>query len=449
MQKALLTKVILIGALFLALLIPMNMIGGIVAERAGRQAAVEREIAADNYGRQELAGLVLSIPYTEEYEETSGGGRSESHSIQRVARLFPATNDTAGTATVSSKSRGIFKARVFAWRGAVRGEFAFDPRTALPRKHAGSRIVPGKPYVSLALADPRGLVGTPVLHWDGKALALERGSELPNLPGGLHAAVPAFDPGAPQRLAYALSLGLQGTGSLAIAPIASSDRVHLSSNWPHPGFGGQFLPQPDAQRVTQEGFEAEWATSALASKAQLQLLAQMEGGKPCASGLCIDRMDVRFVQPIDIYSLSDRAIKYGFLFIAITFGYFLLFELLTGMPIHPAQYFLVGLALATFFLLLIGLSEHIAFGLAYAIATAACVALLGVYLSAALRGLARGVSFSAMLAALYAALYGLLISEDNALLLGSLLVFGLLAAAMIITRNLDWYALGAPRPAPA
>ena len=110
---------------------------------------------------------------------------------------------------------------------------------------------------------------------------------------------------------------------------------------------------------------------------------------------------------------------------------------------------MVGLALATFFLLLIGLSEHIAFGLAYAIATAACVALLGVYLAAALRGVVRGASFSALLAALYAALYELLISEDNALLLGSLLVFGLVAAAMIITRKLDWYALGAARPAAA
>jgi len=447
-QKALLIKVILIGALFLALLIPVNMIGGIVAERAARQAAVERDIAADNYGRQELAGPVLNIPYSEEYEETSNG-RTERHSVQHVARLFPAANDTAGKATVSTKSRGIFRARVFAWRGRVRGEFAFDPRNALARRHAGSRIVPGKPYASFALADPRGLLGAPVLQWDGKALALERGSELPNLPGGLHAAVPAFDFDAPQRIAYELGLGVQGTGSLAIAPIAASDRVRLTSNWPHPGFGGQFLPQPEAQRVTREGFDAEWTTSALASKVQLQLLAQMDGAKPCASGLCMDRMDVRFVQPVDVYSLSDRAIKYGFLFIAITFGYFLLFELLTGVPVHPAQYFLVGLALATFFLLLIGLSEHIAFGLAYALATAACVALQGVYLSAALRGRARGTAFSAMLAALYAALYGLLISEDNALLLGSLLVFGLLAAAMLVTRKLDWYALGAPRPAPA
>ena len=46
-----------------------------------------------------------------------------------------------------------------------------------------------------------------------------------------------------------------------------------------------------------------------------------------------------------------------------------------------------------------------------------------------------------MLTALYGALYGLLISEDNALLLGSLLVFGLVAAAMMITRKVDWYSL--------
>lgn len=445
MQRTLMLKAAMIVAIFIALLIPLSMIGGIVAERAGRQAAVVREIAANNYGRQELAGMVLSIPYTEEYEETASG-RSERRSIARVARLFPASSDIVGSATVSTKSRGIFKARVFDWRGSMQGEFAFDLRTALPRTRPGSRIVPGKPYASLALSDPRGLVGTPVLHWDGKAIEIARGSELPNLPGGLHAVVPAFASDRPQRLTFALSLGLQGTESLAIAPIADSDRMRLSSNWPHPSFGGQFLPAPDAQRSTGNGFEAQWTTSALASKAQLQLLAQIEGGKPCTGGLCIDRMEVRFVQPIDIYCLSDRAIKYGFLFIAVTFGCFLLFELLKGLSIHPAQYLLVGLALATFFLLLIGLSEHIAFGLAYSIATAACVTLLGVYLSAALRGLGRGLSFSAMLAALYAALYGLLISEDNALLLGSLLVFGLLAAAMIITRKLDWYALGAPRP---
>jgi inner membrane protein involved in colicin E2 resistance len=61
----------------------------------------------------------------------------------------------------------------------------------------------------------------------------------------------------------------------------------------------------------------------------------------------------------------------------------------------------VGLALALFFLLLFALSEHIAFWVAYFIAATGSIALLG-----------------------------------------SLLVFALIAAAMVLTRNVDWYHVG-------
>ena len=44
-------------------------------------------------------------------------------------------------------------------------------------------------------------------------------------------------------------------------------------------------------------------------------------------------------------------------------------------------------------------------------------------------------------------LYGLLSAEDYALLMGSLLVFGLLACVMVLTRKLDWYGVGAVKPA--
>ena len=47
----------------------------------------------------------------------------------------------------------------------------------------------------------------------------------------------------------------------------------------------------------------------------------------------------------------------------------------------------------------------------------------------------------ALFAALYGALYVLLRSEDHSLLLGALLVFGMLAAIMVLTRKLDWAAL--------
>jgi inner membrane protein len=111
------------------------------------------------------------------------------------------------------------------------------------------------------------------------------------------------------------------------------------------------------------------------------------------------------------------------------------------------QYGLVGLALAFFYLLLLSLSEHLEFVLAYAISAAACVGLVGFYLGHVLHSWVRGGGFTLGLAALYGMLYGLLSAEDYALLMGSLLVFGLLACVMVLTRKLDWYGVGRNLPA--
>ena len=54
---------------------------------------------------------------------------------------------------------------------------------------------------------------------------------------------------------------------------------------------------------------------------------------------------------------------------------------------------------------------------------------------------------AAMLGTLYATLYGLLISEDNAMVLGAGLLFVILAAIMLLTRKFDWYRLAATMPA--
>jgi inner membrane protein len=454
-QKIIFSRVGMIAAIFLVLMIPLNMIGGLVGERAERQRGVVQEIASSNYGRQVVAGLVLSLPYREEYEDWVGdeknsdgkNKRLEVRSIEHVARFFPVEQQTEGSIAVSTKSRGIFKARIFEAHAGLNGYFAGDGKMKLARNRPGSKITWGTPFVSLAMDDPRGLIGTPEIRWGEAAMSLSRGSALPRMAGGVHAAVPEFNPLIPWRTGFNVKLGLNGTESLAMVPVAGSDRIKFSSEWPHPSFAGQFLPRQSVTR--DDGFEGNWTIGALASKSQQQILDQIEGRGACqGTGICADRLEVRFVEPIDIYSLSDRAVKYGFLFIALTFACFLLIELIRGLTIHPAQYFLVGLALAIFFLLLIALSEHIAFGMAYAIATGACVALLGYYLSAVLGGMRAAAGFSAMLASLYAALYGLLISEDNALLLGALLVFGLLAVAMIVTRKFDWYALAIPRAAP-
>ena len=148
------------------------------------------------------------------------------------------------------------------------------------------------------------------------------------------------------------------------------------------------------------------------------------------------------IDPVNQYVKSDRAIKYALLFVALTFAGFFLFEVLKRLVIHPVQYGLVGLALAFFYLLLVSLSEHIAFATAYLISSSACILLIGFYVTYVLQSVIRGAIFSGLLASLYGLLYGLLSAEDYALLMGSLLLFGLLGVFMVLTRKLDWYSIG-------
>ena len=139
--------------------------------------------------------------------------------------------------------------------------------------------------------------------------------------------------------------------------------------------------------------------------------------------------------------LSDRATKYGLLFIALTFVGVGAVEVMRRIRVHPIQYLLVGSALAVFFLLLVSLSEHVAFAVAYLAAAAACTALLTFYGSFVLRGGRAGALFGAAIATLYGALYALLQLEQTALLLGSVMLFAVLAAMMVATRHIDWYGL--------
>ena len=115
---------------------------------------------------------------------------------------------------------------------------------------------------------------------------------------------------------------------------------------------------------------------------------------------------------MDIFHSSERALKYGILFIVLTFTAFFLIEVMQNLKIHPIQYLLVGFALTLFYLLLFSLSEHLGLGTAYLIAASACVGLLGVYLKAMLKQSSHAIGFSAGLATLYGILYGLLQSEE-------------------------------------
>ena len=423
----------LIGAL---LLIPLAMIENTISERTSHRAEAIRAIAASSAGEQTIVGPVLTIPVVEEYddeliEEVNGEHRKKTVRRKRTHTLtvLPRELHLDGALNVEKRAYGLHETAVFEMQGAVTGSFEMPGVAGLPTLGQNALLTWGAPLLSVGISDARGITGEPKIQLGGSTLNLSRGTKIASLKSGFHAVATNPASGRPDTLPFRIDLRLAGTGSFDFVPLGEVSTAKLSANWPHPSFGGDFLPRSRA--VTAIGFTADWSTTALAANIDS---TQLNNG---AEGF-----QVRLIDPVDIYRQAMRAVKYGVLFIVLSFSTFFMFEQLRSLPIHPIQYLLVGLAQAIFFLLLTSLSEHIAFSLAYLIAAAASVVLIGIYLASILHGWRRGTGFTVALAILYAALFGILRSEQNALLLGSLLLFIALAGLMLGTRRIDWYRLG-------
>ncbi len=442
-------KVALTSAIALALLVPVSMIRDLIAERQARSNEAIANIALGWGQRQTVAGPFLSIPYqriwVETVQETVEGKTKErrtEHSEWRVHRIPVESVQWTIDATTSEKARGIYKARLYAARIKARG------RILIP-EHFGvgdsGRIHFSAPRFVLGVADPRGIRSVAALSIGDESIDFRPGTGDAALANGIHAVLADRGADKARALDYEFSLELAGAEALAIAPLGRDNTVAMRADWPHPSVQGVYLPAKHT--LGADGFTANWQVSRYAAQGG-ERLAACERGKACAA-LLAQELGVSFIEPAGIYLRLERASKYGFLFIGLTFAAFILFELFRRLPIHPVQYTLVGLALAMFFLLLTALSEHIAFALAYVSATLACVALIGAYVGYVTRSAAIGAAFGAALGALFGVLYMLLRAEDYALLAGSVLLFVLLAALMMLTRRVDWYQVTQRAAAPA
>ena len=428
MKLAAAAKIAVIGALALVLLVPVLMIQGLVAERQARRDEAVSGIAEGWGRRQTLSGPYLAIPYqvtrVDVTRETVDGKEREKRTERiehHVKRIAAESVDWTIDAEVGEKARGIYKARLYGAKAQASGRFVLPPRFGIAEDER-TRVF--APRLVFGVADPRGIRAASELSIGGASHPFRTGSgDAPFVAAGLH--VPLGELGSTTQIRtvdFAFSIELGGSEAFAIQPLGGDTAVTMRADWPHPSFQGQFLPL--RHELGASGFSAQWKISRYAAQDREQLA-------------------VSFVEPAGLYQQLSRASKYGFLFIGLTFAAFLLYELLRRLAIHPIQYALVGLALAMFFLLLTALSEHIAFAAAYASATLACVGLVSAYLVRVLGSARAGLAFGGVLAAVYAMLYALLRAEDYSLLGGALFLFGLLAAVMIATRRVDWYALGA------
>jgi inner membrane protein len=442
MTRSLTLKTLVVAALALALFLPVQMISDHVAERQARHKHAVSGIAEGWGKRQIVAGPYLALPYERSWtrieRETVDGKLREKrteHKDNGVLRLPASSVQWTVDADIGEKARGIYKARLYTAKIEVSGSVELPARASV--EDGRSRYKWGTARLVLGVSDPLGLRAAPQLRLDGKTFAFMPGAGDDGLAGGLHAPLPGLEPGGARTLEFSFALELAGSEAFSLAPLGADTAVTMRADWPHPSFQGRFLPA--RHELGRQGFTASWKVSRFA-----QGSSETKGcAFPCSR--LGESISVSFIEPAGLYQRLERASKYGFLFLGLTFGAFMLFELVRRLAIHPVQYTLVGLALAMFFLLLTALSEHIAFGAAYAIGALACVALITSYLLFVLSSTKLGLAFGTALAALYAMLYALLQAEDYSLLGGALLLFALLAAVMLGTRRIDWYRLAAAR----
>jgi inner membrane protein len=441
MNRSLTLKLGAIALLILLLLIPLMMINGVIQDRQQLRDGVLEDIARSSSYSQQLSGPLMVVPYTKvvrtwKLNEKTSQRYQELGEERGRLYFLPEHFELNGQVETELRKRGIYEARLFHADNRITGHFSLPTHLGIKEDFADYQF--DQPFLAVGISDIRGIENALKLELDGQRLDFMPGSQVRWLGEGVHVTLPALDAKAPTELTFGFNLRLQGTGQLQVVPVGKTSTVSLAANWPHPSFVGNYLPSQ--REVTDQGFSAKWQTSFFSTNLQ-------EAMNSCVSGKNCEVFNSRsfgvsFIDPVDQYLKSDRAIKYALLFIVLTFAGFFLFEVLKSLAVHPVQYALVGVALAFFYLLLLSLSEHIGFALAYLLSAGACVLLIGFYVCHVLRSVRHGLSFSAGLAALYGLLYGLLSAEDYALLMGSLLLFGLLGVFMVLTRKLDWYGVG-------
>ncbi|HSF15738.1 MAG TPA: cell envelope integrity protein CreD [Vicinamibacteria bacterium] len=426
-------KAILVAVLIGLLLLPLGMVMALIHEREATRNEAEREVSEKWGTQQTVGGPVLVIPYLSRAVDANG----KNQIITAHATLLPRSLEIQGELTPEFRYRGIFEVPLYTVELRVSGSFAPGELSELSIPE--TELVWKDAVLSVGIPDPRGIRQTVKLHWDEKELDFEPGSGTGSVfPFGIHVGIGEFlasETDTRRAHPFQFELALNGSRHLAFVPVGQDTRIRLASSWPSPSFTGAFLP--DSRSVTAEGFSAEWRLFYLGrSYPQRWRAGEVDPGAVQASAAGVD-----LVLPVDAYLKSMRSAKYGILFLVVTFGAYFLFEILGRSRIHPFQYLLVGAALVVFYVLLLSLSEHVGFDLAYGLATLAILGLILGYSSFILGRAERLLGLGALLSGLYVFLYVVLQLEDLALLLGSIGLFLALGAVMWITRRVDWYAL--------
>ena len=385
-------------------------------------------------GQQTFLGPTLAIPYNIPPQLPTDFAKHGTYLV------FPAQAAAVLKTKTEERRLSLFKVPVF--QADLNFDATFDLTGVPAAAPQGAQLDWNRAEIVVGVSDPRGALADATLTIEGKTVTLVPAEVAQDIYSGgdqsqrtklalLGAKANSFAKPDTQ-FNVASTLRFSGAQRLALLAYGKTTHVAMQGDWPSPGFDGGFLPV--ARTVSASGFTAEWSVPFIARG------VRAEGPSDSISGLDASALGVSFIEVADPYQSLNRSLKYAALFLGLLFLSYFVFEVTTGKRVHPAQYVLVGMAQIIFYLLLLSLAERIGFDLGFLFAGSATVALLSINAAWIFSSRLQGVRALAIFTLLYVLIYLLLRLEDNALLVGAVASFLVVAAAMYFTRGIDWYS---------
>ncbi len=395
--RSMLKKGVFILLAVLVLQIPILLVNFLISEREELSAETETEVSKQWAGVQDIYPPSLKIPY--QSKEVNSKGETLLKDAVRVVE--PEVAKVTGDVSVTTLHRSIYDVPVYRADLGITGHFELSDDDLAVYKD--------KLYMYISLGEMRGLEDNITASVNGREYQFELADD------GLRIELDPAGFAAGSSIDYSIDIRTKGAKSLRFRPEAAAFNVDIRSDHPSPSFGGAFLP--NERDVTDEGFEAQWTVTEMNTFGEYDPVFYVD-----------------LMVPVSQYQQTGRATKYSFLIILLVFAAIYLVETITRQEVSYIQYIVTGFSLCLFYLLLLSISEYMAFGWAYLIASGMTVTALGGYFIGFLRS-RIAVFCTASVAVLYAFIYLLLNLETGSLLVGSLALFVILSLIMYFTRN--------------
>ncbi len=420
------TRLLIVLFLILLLQIPTAMIQGIISERQNLRAEAIQGITATWGTRQAIIGPKLIVPYIKKVQE---GDKVKP--LQKYGVFLPDELSIVGTLDSKTRYRGIFDVPVYDANIDLSGRFK---RPDLSVWGIQSEDVQwDRAELNVEISDAHAIKNQVALDWNQKKLQFLPGmGKFEGKNSGIHAQLKEQLTG--DTFQFKIPLKVSGSETITVAPFGRLTKVALTGNWSNPSFQGRWLPTE--RDVNPKGFSAHWEIPSLGRNYD----QSWNQDSPVELNIVQDSMfGVDLLSPVDNYRMSQRSVKYNFLFLVLMFAIFWMFEIIAKLRVHPLQYLIVGVAMSLFYLLQLAISEHLGFQHAYLIASVAVTVLITAYSVAILSARRRGGIVGIVQVALYVYLYIVLANQDYSLLIGSFGLFIFLAIIMYLTRKVNWF----------